>query len=157
MNMRYDATQPVNLPVEDFLQLELHLMDTRPDTTPHKFVADLVKRWLAVENERLALRRDGPALRGFQWKSLFLPDGTKLRTTFGETVEFATVRGDRIVSDDCTAFTPSQFANRRATGRNAWRFIWLRFPGCEHWTLADNCRERAKNRRGNRPKEARMV
>jgi hypothetical protein len=155
--MRYEATQPVNLPVEDFLQLELHLMDARPDTTPHKFVADLVKRWLAVENERLALRRDGPPLRGFQWKSLFLPDGTKLRTTLGKTVVFASVRDDRIVSDDGSMFTPSQFANRRATGRNAWRSIWLRFPGCEHWTLAANCRERPDHRRAIRLKETEVV
>jgi hypothetical protein len=155
--MQYEARQPVHLPVVDFLELEFHLMDTRRDVTPEKFVADLVKRWLAVENERAALRRDGPALRGFQWKNVFLPDGTHLRTSHGDTIEFAAVRGDRILSDDGNVFTPSQFANRHARGRNAWRFIWLRFPGCEHWTRADDCRERPGGCRAIAPKQADTV
>jgi hypothetical protein len=53
-------------------------MDTRPGAKPEAFVAELVKRWLRAESERLALRKHGPALRGFQWKNLFLPDGINL-------------------------------------------------------------------------------
>ena len=143
--MEYVATQPVNLLLAEFLELEFYLIDHRPGVKPEAFVAELVKRWLAVENERLALRRDGPALRGFQWKNLFLPDGTHLRTAYGEEVDFARVCGDRIRSDDGAAVTPSQFANRRAKGRNAWRFIWLRFPGNERWVRADDCRARSNN------------
>jgi hypothetical protein len=63
--MEYVATQPVNLPLADFLELEFYLLDNRPGVKPAAFVAELVKRWRAVENERLALRRDGPAMRGF--------------------------------------------------------------------------------------------
>jgi hypothetical protein len=145
--MEYVATQPVNIPISDFLELEFYLIDNRPGVKPAAFVAELLRRWLAVENERLALRRDGPAMRGFQWKNLFLPDGTNLRTTYGEEVAFAKVRGDRIESDDGVAFTPSQFANRRAKGRNAWRFVWLRFPGNERWVRADDCRARSNHPR----------
>jgi hypothetical protein len=32
--------------------------------------------------------------------------------------------------------TPSSFANRHTVGRNAWRFVWLRFSGEEHWVKA---------------------
>ncbi|QGZ37990.1 hypothetical protein IP92_05676 [Pseudoduganella flava] len=138
--MEYIPTKPVNLPLAEFMALEFYLMDNRPGVKPELFVAELVKRWLAVENERLALRRDGPALRGFQWKSLFLPEGTNLRTSYGDEVVFAKVRGDRILSDDGATLTPSQFANQRAKGRNAWRFVWLRFPGNERWVRADDCR-----------------
>lgn len=140
--MGYEAKQPVHLPVTDFLNLEFHLMDTRPGVKPDEFVTELVKRWLAVEMERLSVRKNGQPMRGFQWKNVFLPDGTSLRTSYRGTIEFAKVIGEHIVSDDGATLTPSKFANRRAPGRNAWRFVWLRFPGDEFWVLADKCRKR---------------
>ena len=118
-------------------------MDTRPGVKLDAFVTELVKRWLAIETERLALRNSGQALRGFQWKNVFLPEGTSLRTSYRETIEFAKVVGDQIASDDGALLTPSLFANRHAKGRNAWRFIWLRFPGDDYWIRAGNCRVRA--------------
>jgi hypothetical protein len=42
-----------------------------------------------------------------------------LRTSYRDTIEFAKVVGDRIVSDDGTPLTPSLFANRSTNGRNA--------------------------------------
>ena len=149
--MGYEATQPVNLPIADYLELEFLLMDLRPGVSPQSFVIEQVKRWIALQNERLALQRDGPALRGFQWKDLFLPEGTNLRTTYGDTVEFAKVCGDRIVARDGRACTPSQFVNRGAQGRNAWRFVWLRFPGEEQWVRAADCRPRSSSRAEDRP------
>jgi hypothetical protein len=143
--MEYEPKQPVYLPISDFLNLEFHLMDTHPDVKPDAFVTELVKRWLATEMERLALRKNGMAMRGFQWKTVFLPDGTSLRTSYGDTAEFAKVVGDHIVSDDGASLTPSLFANRHAKGRNAWRFVWLRFPGNDHWVRADNCRARSND------------
>jgi hypothetical protein len=65
-----------------------------------------------------------------------VPEGTNLRTSYHHTNEFAKVIGDHILSDDGEALTPSQFANRHAQGRNAWRFIWLRFPGETDWVRA---------------------
>lgn len=140
--MTYEPKQTVHLPVDDYLQLEFHLMDTQPGVTPDAFVTELVQRWLRIETERLALHKNGQALRGFQWKNVFLPEGTSLRTSYRETSEFAKVVGDQIISDDGESLTPSLFANRHAKGRNAWRFIWLRFPGDDFWTRADNCRAR---------------
>jgi hypothetical protein len=140
--MGYEPKQAVHLPVTDFLNLELHLMDTRPGVKPEAFVTELVQRWMKIEMERLALRKNGTAMRGFQWESIFLPDGTNLRTSYRNTAEFAKVVGDHIVSDDGASLTPSLFANRHARGRNAWRFVWLRFPGDDYWVRADNCRTR---------------
>lgn len=140
--MEYEPTQALRLPIQDFLKLEFHLMDTRPDVKPEAFVADLVQRWLALDIERLALRKNGRAIRGFQWKSIFLPDGTRLRTSYCHTTEYARVIGDHIVSDDGTRLSPSRFANRHAKGRNAWRFVWLRFPGDDYWSRAADCRSR---------------
>jgi hypothetical protein len=93
------------------------------------------------------LQRDGPPLRGFQWKNVFLPEGTNLKTSYRQATEFAKVTGNCIVSDEGETFTPPYFANRQAKGRNAWRFVWLRFPGEEHWIRADDYRLIAERRR----------
>ncbi|OEZ59089.1 hypothetical protein [Duganella sp. HH105] len=141
--MAYEAKQAIYLPAGDFLNLQFHLMDTRPDVKPDAFVTELVQRWLAIEMDRLATLRNGRALRGYQWKNVFLPDGTRLRTCYRHATEFAKVVGDRILSDDGETLTPSLFVNRYTTGRNAWRFVWLRFPGDDYWICAANCRMRA--------------
>ncbi len=143
--MECEAKQAVYFPVVDFLALELHFLEVHPGLKPDTFIQDLVQRWLARDMEREALRTNGPALRGFQWKTLFLPDGTLLRTSHCDKVEFARVTGDRIISEDGAMLTSSLLANRHARGRNAWRFVWLRFPGEDCWVRADKCRERSGN------------
>lgn len=81
---------------------------------------------------------------GYQWKQVYLPDGTRLRASFGGTPYFATVTGTEIKSGDL-ALTPSGFANLQGSGnRNAWKAVWLRFPGNEQWVLADVCRTKQK-------------
>lgn len=150
--MEYEAKYPVYLPVVDYLDLEFHLIDTRLGVKPDAFVTELVKRWLAVEKERLALRKNGQPMHGFQWKDVFLPNGTSLRTCYQNSTEFAKVVGDRILSVDGESWTPSLFANRHTTGRNAWRFVWLRFPGDDYWIRAADCRSRAVEQRLRRAK-----
>lgn len=140
--MQYQPKQAVHLPTVDFLNLELHLLETRPGVKVDAFVTEMVKRWLAVDMERTALRNNGTAMRGFQWQTVFLPHGTRLKTRYRESVDFAEVVNDQIVTADGVPLTPSQFANRHARGRNAWRFVWLRFPGNDHWLRASSCRTR---------------
>jgi hypothetical protein len=138
--MEHIPKRPVQLPLSDFMNLEFHLMDTRPGVKPDDFVAELVQRWLAIDRERVALLKNGQSLRGFQWKNVFLPEGTSLRTTYQQNIEFAKVVGDRILSEDGESLTPSSLVNRHAKGRNAWRLIWLRFPGDDQWVRAIDCR-----------------
>jgi hypothetical protein len=68
-------------------------------------------------------------------------------SSYRDIIEFAKVVGDSIVSDDGTSLSPSLFANRHAKGRNAWRLVWLRFPGEDHWVRAANCRADSDARR----------
>jgi len=76
---------------------------------------------------------------GYQWKRLFLPEGTRLRISFHGQQRFACVEGGTILSDGM-ATTPSRFANQDGCGsRNAWQAIWLQFPGERDWTPASNC------------------
>lgn len=150
--MDFKPKQAVYIPYSDFLDLDLYLTEARPGARPDAFIAELVKRWLAIEKERLALRKKDCAPRGFQWKSVFLPEGTSLRTSYSANAEFAKVVGEHIVAEDEEALTPSLFANRHAKGRNAWRFVWLRFPGKDYWVRADDCRARYEERQQRQSK-----
>lgn len=140
----YIATHPVELPATLFLNLELHLWETRPKVNPHDFVRELVERWLAADIARTRQNRNA-SLHGYQWKTVFLPDGTALRTSRDGAHVFAAVSGDCIVQEG-KRVSPSQFANGDGSGRNAWRAVWLRFPGDERWQRAADCRARHARR-----------
>ena len=78
--------------------------------------------------------------RGYQWKQVFLPNGTELRVIHGGRSTYAKVEDEQIISDGAQT-TPSRLANVKGCGtRNAWRTIWLRFPGTSRWQRADQCR-----------------
>ncbi|HEY1150344.1 MAG TPA: hypothetical protein VGF27_17320 [Pseudoduganella sp.] len=80
------------------------------------------------------------ASSGYQWKQVFLPDGTRLRASFGGHNYFARVEGGEIKYGE-HAMSPSRFANLQGSGnRNAWRAVWLCLPGSQEWVLADVCR-----------------
>ncbi|MEO5935207.1 MAG: hypothetical protein ABIQ08_16855 [Duganella sp.] len=85
-------------------------------------------------------RPSAPSEAGYQWKQVFLPDGTRLRASFGGKSYFAVVEGAEIRHGD-RPMSPSRFANLQGGGnRNAWKAIWLRLPGGDEWLLADVCR-----------------
>jgi hypothetical protein len=84
------------------------------------------------------------ATRGYQWKSLFLPDGTLLRTVFGGKNFHCLVENDQILYNS-QPVSPSGFVN--AAGgmrRNAWRSIWILLPENKEWKLADTLRTRLR-------------
>ena len=88
---------------------------------------------------------------GYQWKNLFLPNGTLLRTVFGGKNHHCLVEGDRILYKE-HAVSPTGFAN--AVGgirRNAWRCIWILFPDSKDWKLADTLRPRERPCRARKP------
>ncbi len=97
-----------------------------------------LKAWLAastVNNPKAAA-----ATRGYQWKSLFLPEGCLLRVAYGGRYAVAAVCGDRIVYQG-RPYSPRQFV-MHITGqvRNAWLALWIRCPGDARWHLADTRR-----------------
>ena len=80
------------------------------------------------------------AANGFQWKQVFLPEGTVLRASFGRQPYYAVVQNSAIKYGRFT-LSPSAFANLQGSGnRNAWKAVWLRFPGYKDWVRADECR-----------------
>lgn len=82
--------------------------------------------------------------RGYQWKELFLPEGTALRMRCGDEVHHARVAGDAIVYRG-RCVSPHQLTLAIAgDGRNAWRDLSLRLPGEEHFRPACVLRRLAK-------------
>ncbi|NGZ86970.1 hypothetical protein GW587_22240 [Duganella sp. SAP-35] len=91
---------------------------------------------------------DPAKLRGYQWKSLFLPEGTILRSwSYGEH-NYARVEGDKIMHQG-RSVSPNEFARFFArTARNAWFDLSVRRPGDKRYTMADVLRrEQAKQER----------
>lgn len=84
----------------------------------------------------------GPVADGYQWKHLFLPNGTLLRTVFKGRNFHSVVEGDQILFNSAP-MSPSEFAN--AVGgvrRNAWKVIWILFPNTSAWKHAETLRRR---------------
>lgn len=101
-----------------------------------------------VEQEDEAFREKyGDPGRGYQWQNLFLPNGTQIRMTYGGEDSYAEIRHGRLHYGD-ESMSPSQFAGKVAqyTTRNAWRDLYIKFPGEGGWKLADHIR--GQNRRG---------
>ena len=107
------------------------------------FICDAIRAYMkaAAEPPTAALQQPAtPSDTGYQWKAVFLPQGTRLRACFDGQPWFAMVEGAEIIYDG-EAISPSRFTNRWGSGnRNAWKTVWLRFPGSDAWLLADVCR-----------------
>ncbi|WP_395404901.1 hypothetical protein ACHMW6_01300 [Pseudoduganella sp. UC29_106] len=93
-----------------------------------------IREWLA------AARTPAPPAhrpRGYQWKSLFLPEGTQLRVWSREDgSRYAEVHGDEIIHDG-RPLSPNQFVSMMdGIPRNAWTEISLLLPGETAWKPA---------------------
>jgi hypothetical protein len=119
------------------------------------------KEYWEVGAEALAdwLRRHKPEAiemdkaGGYQWKHVFLPNGTLLRTVFSGKNHHCTVEDDRILYEG-RAVSPSGFVN--AIGgirRNAWKSLWVLLPDEKTWKLADSLRppKRTNRARARKP------
>jgi len=93
-----------------------------------------------------------PTTSGYQWKQLFLPNGTVLRTVFDGKNYHCVVEDDHIrYNGEVTS--PSGFAN--AVGgvrRNAWKSIWILFPNSSVWKLAGTLRTKKNPRKSSSAK-----
>jgi hypothetical protein len=72
-------------------------------------------------------------VRGYFWKWLFLPEGTRVRLLHGRDDAQAVVVGNRLMHKG-GAISPNQFAcGTRGGMRNAWRDLILLLPGEKIW------------------------
>lgn len=108
------------------------------------FICEAIRNYMKKPAPAVSQQPATASEAGYQWKEVFLPEGTTLRAGFGRQPYFATVVGAEIKYGE-HAISPSCFANLQGSGnRNAWKAIWLRLPGSEEWLLADVCRSAKK-------------
>jgi len=133
------SAMPLPIPLELHQQLQLASIQSGFTKEAWEIGAAAIRDWLA-RNQPDTFNM--PVTSGYQWKHVFLPKGTLIRTVFNGRNFHAYVEGDRILYEG-TAITPSGFAN--AVGgvrRNAWKVIWILLPNTATWKLADTLRPR---------------
>lgn len=136
---RFNIAIPV--PIPDFQALSDYMERTSRREEIGELAGQAIRRWLAQQAAEEKIGKGKRPLTGYQWKNLFLPSGTILRFTHKCRNYHATVKGDSIVHEG-KVVSPSQFVNTigTAAGRNAWKRVWLLFPGEANWKLAAKCR-----------------
>jgi len=101
--------------------------------------------WLAQQRERAKPQGQ----RGYFWKKLFLPDGTRLRISNHRMTRYAAIVGDDLVHD-CMTMSPNRFVQSTlGSARNAWNVVYVQMPGTREWKMAFRlrCEQEAEARR----------
>ncbi|MES2317315.1 MAG: hypothetical protein V4631_07430 [Pseudomonadota bacterium] len=129
-----NETFPVGLPTSLYLDLSFALRKCSDSRQPEEIVVLAVKTWLATQASK-------PNARGYQWKTLFLPDETDLRMRYRGTWHYAKVEGDRLMFAGESVSPRDWTIKVSGTVRNAWRDIWIRRNVTEGWTRASMWRE----------------
>ncbi|MGZ3184568.1 MAG: hypothetical protein ACXU8N_19180 [Telluria sp.] len=124
----------VPVPADLFLELAAHLAAAGDGRDPVAAVAAAIRASLAAER---AARAAGAEPDGYQWKCLFLPEGTVLRVLGAGGAHYATVVGHRLLYRGMPT-SPNRLAAASCarTARNAWNQVWLRWPGGADWLPA---------------------
>ena len=147
--MKYLATHKLEFPLKPYYAFQGHVWDTRPGVGVDALLFEIIANWLEADKARLAAMADKDTHQGVQWRELFLPHGTTLRTSVRGEEYYASVKRDCLVYEH-ERTSPSAFANRfGVAGRNAWKCVWVRFPAESNWIRASTLRTRVlqRNRR----------
>jgi hypothetical protein len=147
-----DARLSVSDPTQVLLELADFLREINSPLSANGALAEAVRDWICAERQRAGTSEPGPPpARGYQWKCLFLPEGSELRMTYGMADCFARVSGGAIIYQG-RRVSPRQFTQAVAgDGRNAWRDLWVRMPGEKSWTRARMLRRRLEERAASQP------
>jgi hypothetical protein len=107
-------------------------------------VASIVEHAVAGFLDRTAEDFDvgSPRKQGIQWESLFLPDGTGVRTKYFGNVQSAEIVDAKIMWDGEAYSSMSQLARamRGDTSNNAWKVLEIKRPADATWQPADRLR-----------------
>ncbi|MYM88114.1 hypothetical protein GTP91_13110 [Rugamonas sp. FT82W] len=130
----------VQLPTDTLLKLIEKLRRRGGSQDLSEAMAQAIECWLS-DPARFEPGADLSGIHGYQWKSLFLPEGTVLKSwSYGEN-NYARVEGDQIIHNG-HAVSPNQFAQSFARStRNAWRDLSIRRPGDKTYKSAYRLRD----------------
>jgi hypothetical protein len=105
-------------------------------------VADhAILAWINAQQDACSHTPHG---QGYRWKSLFLPEGTRLEVRTRDQAYRARVVGNEVMHEG-RALSPNQFVSACAgAARNAWREISLLLPGERYWKAAYLLRKEAE-------------
>jgi hypothetical protein len=139
-------TQPTPaIPPAALAELQDYLRQSGSTLSPAEAISDAIKLWIARD------RDDAAPMRGYQWKQLFLPDATRLRVHMNNEWHIAEVSGDDLIYEG-RAVSPNQMVQQvTGGGRNAWRELWIRFPGEKTWVNAASLRTRQSKQAATPP------
>jgi hypothetical protein len=115
----------VVVPTELYVELLFQLRKYGDTRQPEEVLPLAIKAWLASY-------LGNPCGRGYQWKELFLPDGTELRTRYRGVYYYAKVEGDQLRYGGISVSPRSWVAHLTGSVRNAWRDVWIR-QGVNSW------------------------
>jgi hypothetical protein len=118
----------VRVPLGVYLEVAYQLRNSGDLRQPDDIVASAVKAWLG--------NRQGKSNGGYQWKELFLPDGTELRMRYRGVYYYAKIDGDQLKYAGETVSPRAWASMVTGTVRNPWRDIWIRRAINECWTRA---------------------
>ncbi|MQA42835.1 hypothetical protein [Rugamonas aquatica] len=135
-----NTTMTVQLPTDTLLKLIEKLRHRGGSQDISEAMTKAIECWLE-DPARFAPGADPEGLHGYQWKTLFLPEGTILKSwSYGEN-NYARVEGDQIIHNG-RAVSPNQFAQSFARStRNAWQDLFIRRPGDKTFKIACRLRE----------------
>ena len=129
----------VPLETEQFLSLVDFLRSNGDARDPVIVIADALDYWMDNASWKPELLMESVS-RGYQWKSLFLPDRTEIRMQYKGAYFYAIIENDALIYNG-KPISPSTLANTIAgSSRNAWRDLWVKRPGDTDWCLADELR-----------------
>ncbi|NVD73229.1 hypothetical protein D0T25_06500 [Duganella sp. BJB488] len=130
----------VQLPTDTLLKLIEKLRRRGGSQDLSEAMAQAIECWLS-DPARFEPGADLSGMHGYQWKSLFLPEGTVLKSwSYGEN-NYARVEGDQIIHNG-QAVSPNQFAQSFARStRNAWQDLYVRRPGDKTFKSARRLRD----------------
>lgn len=142
MNAPRDFLAP---PTAALRRLAEFLEESNSSLKPQDVAAQAINQWIATARGQFPELAVTPS-RGYQWKSLFLPEGSELRMRYGDQSYHARVEGDAIVYQG-QSVSPRQMAVAVAgEGRNAWRELWILLAGETKWKPASLLRRESEQR-----------
>ncbi|HJV00041.1 MAG TPA: hypothetical protein VJ752_05785 [Burkholderiaceae bacterium] len=124
------------VPSATYSELCNYLRSSGSTLTATEAIVRALQDWMEAQRTTVA------PLQGYQWKSLFLPEGSQIRMHYRETWHYAEVVGEEIIYRNAVV-SPRQLTIAVAgMGHNAWRALWIRRPGEQDWTVATLLRRR---------------
>lgn len=131
----------VAISADIYFELSQFLAQQGAADDPTDVIERAVRYWIdnASWKEELIPSKREPQ-RGYRWKTLFLPAGTKLRMRYKGQYHYAEIVGDELHAEG-KATSPAEFTLKvTKTSRNAWRDIEVQRPVDKVWHLADTLR-----------------